>query len=444
MAYAPDEPLPAGFFDGQETDGETEPTDKELSDEEHAALYEAEVVSGSLALTPAPQESTALESIDDLSRQLAVATSIVERAHVRKVAKTLTAAAVIWKYKEVAVKSAALLMDAERVIAQETPKGKGGKRADGEPNKVDLPDGLTPAEINNMRSVHTRLTDAQYGRERTSAVESGVVLTRGLLKEAGKQRQREARTAAAKEAHEEARQSAAAGEGLPPNLHVCPVADLHAHVEAGSVDYVVTDPPYGDEEIEAGVYRDLYGFAVHALKPGGLLLTMVPNGAPMVDVLQDGVRAGLEFRCLMAMTLPGGNLKLHREQITVMYRPWAAFWHGPRPADVGYSHNLIQGALYKPSYKKDHPWGQNEQGVLHVLREWIKRPGAVVCDPFAGAGSILRAAQTLGHTVIGGDIEPKCVETTAAKLEAPVDLSVLDDPIPSPFWGYDVKEDGPA
>ena len=60
---------------------------------------------------------------------------------------------------------------------------------------------------------------------------------------------------------------------MTTTIHHCSCEELAGHVPAGSLDAVFTDPPYVAESIPA--YGELARFAVHALRPGGLLLTII-------------------------------------------------------------------------------------------------------------------------------------------------------------------------
>ncbi len=69
------------------------------------------------------------------------------------------------------------------------------------------------------------------------------------------------------------------------------VADLHNYVGANSIDAIITDPPYPREFLS--VYTDLAEFAVHALKPGGSLITMV--GQSYLPEIIEMLRAQLTY-----------------------------------------------------------------------------------------------------------------------------------------------------
>ena len=74
------------------------------------------------------------------------------------------------------------------------------------------------------------------------------------------------------EAQEQATAEAANAPPVP-NLHGVPIGELKTRVGPGSVDIIATIPPPARGSVEGGVYGDLGQFAVHALRPGGVLLT---------------------------------------------------------------------------------------------------------------------------------------------------------------------------
>ena len=223
------------------------------------------------------------------------------------------------------------------------------------------------------------------------------------------------RKAAAAINRERRREEAAANAKPAPNLHVCAVADLHLHVDRGTVDAIVTDPPYGSDFIDAGVFAQLAVFAMRALRPGGLCLVLAGQH-DFPTKLRNLIDGGLEYRWLVAYTMPEGVEKAHAAKVTVRWKPWIALTR-PGGAPEGYSTDCIPAGRPAHGERESHRWGQTPTGMEAVLSEWVKKPGSVVCDPFCGAGSIPAAADALGHTVIAADVDAASVEMTRRKLE---------------------------
>ena len=196
-------------------------------------------------------------------------------------------------------------------------------------------------------------------------------------------------------------------------IRECSCIDMIARVEAGTLDAIFTDPPYPKEFI--GCWDDLAKFAVHALRPGGVLLTMVPHHL-MFEIGQRLNIEGLTYRWVVAYNYEKARTNINSAKVSVGWKPWIAFTRdGAHPQH--YSQDSFPVPPRLGSDKDDHDWGQNEQGVQDVAAEWL-RPGWKVCDPFCGAGAMLVGAKNTGCHVIGCDIDAAHVKTTLAKLEA--------------------------
>ena len=75
-------------------------------------------------------------------------------------------------------------------------------------------------------------------------------------------------------------------------IHECSCRELIEVVPAGSVDFIITDPPYPKEFLPC--WDELGDFAVHALKPGGSLVAL--SGIMFLpDVLGRLDKPGLEY-----------------------------------------------------------------------------------------------------------------------------------------------------
>ena len=96
-------------------------------------------------------------------------------------------------------------------------------------------------------------------------------------------------------------------------------------------------------------------------------------------------RRNYEF--VMVSHRKGGKLK------------WEADFADARTANVVRINKIIPTA-------DDHPTPKPVELVQHFLRLHGK-PGDVVCDPFAGAGTTLVAAKSLGMRYLGCEIEPR-------------------------------------
>lgn len=81
-------------------------------------------------------------------------------------------------------------------------------------------------------------------------------------------------------------------------------ADLSAEVPAGSVDFIITDPPYMDKF--KGCWAELAEFAAHSLKPGGYLLAMTGHTILPEAFAILGAETELKYHWILSYDMTAG------------------------------------------------------------------------------------------------------------------------------------------
>lgn len=71
-----------------------------------------------------------------------------------------------------------------------------------------------------------------------------------------------------------------------------------------------------------------------------------------------------------------------------------------------------------------HPSLKPQSFLRQVVRAILPLGRGVVCDPFAGAGSTLAAAEAVGYESVGVEIDPEYVEIARSAIPR---LSVLEE-----------------
>ena len=170
---------------------------------------------------------------------------------------------------------------------------------------------------------------------------------------------------------------------------------------AASVDAVVTDPPYPKASVP--LYGELGCFAMRVLRPGGWCLTMC--GDFYLDEIMALLKtSGLKWRGhLIADFVGGPHAGLHEMKLFQDCRP-VLIWQKPplsRPAEWRSNRIPVKVGDWN---KELHPW-QQSPSLFETLIERFTQPEDLVADPFAGAGTTLKAAVTLGRRAWGCDID---------------------------------------
>lgn len=181
-----------------------------------------------------------------------------------------------------------------------------------------------------------------------------------------------------------------------------------------SADVVVSDPPYGNEfHPVRGRYKAIVGDG-EAFDPAPILALGLPTvlwGANhYASRLPDSpswfiwdkrgdVASNLQADVELAWSNLGGPARLVRQ-----------YWNG---GSGKHAERVAEGQA-KGSF---HP----NQKPLGVMRWVISRcPDGVILDPYAGSGSTLIAAKSLGRRAIGIEIEARWADRAAQRLSQEV------------------------
>jgi excisionase family DNA binding protein len=180
------------------------------------------------------------------------------------------------------------------------------------------------------------------------------------------------------------------------------------------VDLVLTDPPYLKTDDQKGWsvghdfswLLDVVGTDNVVATPGKLnSFLWIKHKTPAWEY---------GWRCC-GTRVRGGRASLHVgfEPILV-YR----FPHTPLGIDL-LDYPIVVYSDHNGLAAKDHPWPKPEALFNKLAKHW-SRSGEVVCDPFCGTGTTLRAAKDLGRKAIGIEIEEKYCEIAAKRMSQEV------------------------
>ena len=206
------------------------------------------------------------------------------------------------------------------------------------------------------------------------------------------------------------------------------IGSLGETIPAGSIDAIVTDPPYGKQHLS--VYSDLAQVASVVLKDGGTLAVLCSQ-MHLPEVLDRLMQAkGLSYRWLLCLQMGQKKAPIWGRRMSNWWKPVALFSKGDYSGEL--VSDIIQDCKALSSEERFglHEWAQTESSMAAVIEKFTS-PGETVLDPFLGIGTTGVAALRLGRRFIGSDIDQETVQVAAARLQSSVDNSA-DKPVSEP------------
>ena len=179
-----------------------------------------------------------------------------------------------------------------------------------------------------------------------------------------------------------------------PTIRTGRFQDVLADIPDGSVDLIVTDPPYGPKYNDA--YLDLAEFASRKLKPGGSCIAYAgqSNLPEVLSVMSEHLR----YWWTLSLVHKHGAQQLPGKWVMVEWKPIVWFVRQSRN-NKAYVADRMTGS--KP--RKDlHEWAQGVDEICYLI-EQLTEPGQLVVDPFAGSGSFGYAALSMGRKFLGAE-----------------------------------------
>lgn len=193
------------------------------------------------------------------------------------------------------------------------------------------------------------------------------------------------------------------------------------------VDMIITDPPYGINIAPEGTvgpppgkfesHKGLWPLKQYAIADWDKQRPPVEIFQEMHRISKDQIIFGGNYfsdflppnKCWLIWDkgIPEGFTKAHAElawtSLSTYTRVYNVSWNG-----------MIR---HRGEYDEDryHPTQKPVTLIRQILADHAS-PEAIICDPFVGSGSILVAAQNLGHSWIGIEINPEYVKIAEERL----------------------------
>ena len=220
-------------------------------------------------------------------------------------------------------------------------------------------------------------------------------------------------------------------------------------VPDGSVDLILTDPPYGTTACKWDSIVDftlMWAELNRVIKPNGAIVLF--GSEPFSSALRMSNIKQYKYDWVWAKNVSTNFLHAKRqplrntENIHVFYKKCGKYYpikstgHIPTQSAKGCSNGVLYHGKNTRNYvggettrypkttiefdvvdlkNRLHPT-QKPVALMTTLIELTTQKGQLVIDPFSGSGSTLVAAKDLGRDYIGFEINPTYVETSIKRL----------------------------
>ena len=194
------------------------------------------------------------------------------------------------------------------------------------------------------------------------------------------------------------------------NLYAGDFSEVLSFIPDGTVDAIITDPPYPFEFINC--WSKLGEFARQKLRPGGWLVAY-SGQKHLPEVFARLQNSGLKYYWTMALYHNETRQDVWGVDLNVMWKPVLVYVQPPvMKLDSGGCPDYIVSPQQE---KQEHSWQQSESSVKQLI-EIFTKPGDFVVDPFVGSGTTLVTAMELDRKTVGSEIDMDAYNIAKTRL----------------------------
>lgn len=170
------------------------------------------------------------------------------------------------------------------------------------------------------------------------------------------------------------------------------------------VDVIITDPPYGIRKADWDQDVPVEWISLtQAISPRALVMPGITNVVQVGHMYRDAFRTLVAIHLVNGMTR--GPLSFGNWIPVMVCGEWD---HAARQDHLT--------AIVKTNVKINHPCPKPLDAMKKLLKHWVN-PEWLICDPFMGSGSTIKAAMDLGMRSIGIEISEKYCAIAVERLK---------------------------
>lgn len=202
-------------------------------------------------------------------------------------------------------------------------------------------------------------------------------------------------------------------------LHLGDCLEYMRTLAPGSVNAVITDPPYATKFLH--LWEPMAEQSARVLKEGGLLVTLAGHFA--LDKIIPAMCKHLNWYWIGGMPNKKGSVAYnHSRQMMCAWKPALWFVNGKSVKHAA-TFDLFES---KRIARANHMWEQSV-GWFEYYVEKLVEPDGIVLDPFMGSGTTGVAAIKMGRNFIGCEISEDYFKVAERRIrEAQMQLPLLE------------------
>ena len=183
--------------------------------------------------------------------------------------------------------------------------------------------------------------------------------------------------------------------------------EVFADLPDGSIDCIITDPPYPYEFIE--VWTKLSRFAKRVLKVNGYCIAY--SGQMYLPEVMQRMSEHLDYYWTFAVYHEGQTQIVNGINLMCRWKPVLIFQNGKKKIE-----NTFQDYFISENREKNgHDWQQSKSGVGYLI-EMFTKPMDTILEPFAGSGTTIIAATEKKRKVLAAEINEDTYNIAKALL----------------------------
>lgn len=195
----------------------------------------------------------------------------------------------------------------------------------------------------------------------------------------------------------------------PIKLYHGDILEICNQLEPESIDFIITDPPYGKEHLD--LYDKLGESAARVLKKNGSLIAM--SGQSYLPETMNRLNKHLTYNWMVAYLTPGGQaVQLWQRKVNTFWKP--LLWYVKDEYQGKWLGDVTRSNV-NDNDKRFMGWQQSESGMADIIERFTE-PEDIILDPFMGSGTTGWVALSLNRQFIGIEIKEEMFKIAHERL----------------------------